>query len=94
MVSHTFDLSADPFDLDLSNNSVTVDTTVEFDADLQVTKSDSDDPVMEEDTFDYTVTVTNNGPSGAESVSLTDEIPTEVTFVSSDPDDQGKICFF
>ena len=93
-LSHTFYLSADPFDLDLSNNSVTVDTTVELEADLQVTKSDSVDPVLEDDTVVYTVTVTNNGPSGAEGVSLIDEIPTEVTFVSSDSDDTDEICFY
>ena len=93
-VDHTFDVAADQFDLDLSNNSVTVDTDVEFEADLEVTKTDSADPVSEDDTFDYTVTVTNNGPSGAEGVSLLDTIPPELTFVSSDPDDLDEICFF
>ena len=93
-IDHTFNLSADPFDLDLTNNSVTVITTVELEADLQVTKTDSADPVLEDDTVVYTVTVTNNGPSGAQGVSLIDDIPPEVEFVSSDPDDTDEICFF
>ena len=93
-IDHTFNLSADPFDLDLTNNSATAITTVEIDADLEVTKNDSADPVLEDDTVVYTVTLTNNGPSGADSISLTDTIPPEVTFVSSDPDDTDDICFF
>ena len=93
-ILHTFDVSADQFDTDTDNNSVSVDTLVEFDADLEVTKTDSADPVTQGDMFDYDVTVTNNGPSTANSVSLLDTIPSEVTFVSSDPDDQSKICFF
>ena len=93
-IDHTFNLSADPCDLDLTNNSATAITTVEIDADLEVTKNDSADPVLEDDTVVYTVTLTNNGPSGADSISLTDTIPPEVTFVSSDPDDTDDICFF
>ncbi len=89
---HTFDVSADQFDTDLTNNSVSVDTLVEFDADLEVTKTDSADPVTQGDMFDYEVTVTNNGPSGASSVSLVDTIPSEVSFESSVP--AGKTCFF
>ena len=93
-VSHTFAVAADPFDTDLSNNSVLVDTTVDFEADLAVTKTDSADPVTQGDTFDYTVTVTNNGPSGVFDVRLTDDIPSEVSFNSSDPDDNDEICFY
>src|SRR5207244_12664541 len=31
----------------------------------------------------YTITLTNNGPSNAQSVSLTDAVPTATTFVSA-----------
>ncbi len=93
-LSHTFLLSSDRFDPDLLNNSVTEDTTVSFETDLEVTKTDSDDPVGEEDGYSYEVTITNNGPSVAWNVSLIDTIPLEILFDSSDPDDSEEICFF
>ena len=93
-IDHTFDLSADQFDPDLSNNSLTVVTTVDFEADLEVTKTDSSDPITEGDAFDYAVTVTNNGPSGVFGVDLSDDIPLEVIFNSSDPDGTEEISSY
>jgi uncharacterized repeat protein (TIGR01451 family) len=54
-------------------------------ADLEVTKLDSPDPVTAGDNLTYTVTITNNGPSDALAVVLTDILPPEVTFASSTP---------
>jgi uncharacterized repeat protein (TIGR01451 family) len=51
-------------------------------ADLSVTKAASPDPVTAGDNLTYTVTVTNNGPDTATSVTLTDNLPAETTFVS------------
>jgi uncharacterized repeat protein (TIGR01451 family) len=51
-------------------------------ADLSVTKADSPDPVTAGDNLTYTVTVTNNGPDPATSVTVTDNLPPETTFVS------------
>jgi uncharacterized repeat protein (TIGR01451 family) len=51
-------------------------------ADLSVTKADSPDPVTVGDNLTYTVTVTNNGPDPATSVTVTDNLPAETTFVS------------
>jgi uncharacterized repeat protein (TIGR01451 family) len=51
-------------------------------ADLSITKTDSPDPVTTGNNLTYTVTVTNNGPDPAQSVTLTDNLPTETTFVS------------
>jgi uncharacterized repeat protein (TIGR01451 family) len=51
-------------------------------ADLSVTKSDSPDPVTAGDNLTYTVTVMNNGPDPATSVTVTDDLPAETTFVS------------
>ena len=53
------------------------------DADLSVTKTDSPDPVSQNANITYTITVTNNGPTAAQNVSLTDEIPAGTTFVSA-----------
>jgi uncharacterized repeat protein (TIGR01451 family) len=51
-------------------------------ADLSVTKTDSPDPVTTGNELTYTVTVTNNGPDPATSVTVTDNLPAETTFVS------------
>ncbi|MCP3902685.1 MAG: DUF11 domain-containing protein [Planctomycetes bacterium] len=58
-------------------------------ADLQVTKT-VDDPMPEEnDEIVYTVTVTNDGPTLASDVFVTDQLPSGVTFVQVDSIDQG-----
>jgi len=54
-------------------------------ADLTVTKGGAPNPVIEGDNLTYTLNVANNGPSGATSVTLTDPLPTGVTFVSATP---------
>ena len=54
-------------------------------ADLAVAMSTSSDPVASGRELSYTVTVTNNGPLDATSVTLTDTLPAEVIFVASTP---------
>jgi uncharacterized repeat protein (TIGR01451 family) len=44
-------------------------------ADLAVTKTDYPDPVLINNLLTYTITVTNNGPSDAQSVNLSDTLP-------------------
>ena len=74
-------------DPNAANNTVDEDTTVTTEADLSVAKTDDFDPVIAGDTtLNYTVTVTNNGPSDATGVELTDTLPGGVTFVSATPD--------
>lgn len=71
-------------DPDTSNNSATVSNTVTpASADLVVNKTVSPDPVAEGSENTYTVTVTNNGPSRATAVTLTDTLPnaTVLSFV-------------
>ncbi|WP_328967428.1 DUF11 domain-containing protein [Streptomyces sp. NBC_00239] len=41
-------------------------------------------PVAPGETFDYALTVTNNGPSQAEQITVTDTLPTALSFVSGD----------
>ncbi len=48
-------------------------------ADLSVVQSDAPDPVRVGDRLTYTLTVRNAGPSRAQSVALTDELPEQVT---------------
>jgi uncharacterized repeat protein (TIGR01451 family) len=56
-------------------------------ADLAITKHDTPDPVLAGTSLTYTLSVTNNGPSKAASVLVTDRLPDSVTFdaVSSSP---------
>ncbi|MEU3406611.1 DUF11 domain-containing protein [Streptomyces sp. NPDC006670] len=55
-------------------------------ADLAITKKAvQTDPIAPGETFDYALTVVNNGPSQAEQVTVTDTLPTELGFVSGDP---------
>jgi uncharacterized repeat protein (TIGR01451 family) len=54
-------------------------------ADLAVSKVGSPDPVAVGASLTYTITVTNNGPSTATGVTLTDTLPAGVTFVSVSP---------
>ena len=47
-------------------------------ADLSVTKLDNPDPVTAGEVLTYTITMTNQGPSDALSVTLTDDVPSEL----------------
>jgi uncharacterized repeat protein (TIGR01451 family) len=49
-------------------------------ADLTLSKSDSPDPVTAGQTLTYTLSITNNGPSDATGVVITDTLPAGVTF--------------
>jgi uncharacterized repeat protein (TIGR01451 family) len=70
-------------ELNTTNNSATATTTVGAAvADLSVVKTDSPDPVIAGNNLTYTIIVSNVGPSDAQSVSLSDAIPANTTFVS------------
>jgi uncharacterized repeat protein (TIGR01451 family) len=84
-INNSASVSANEFDPNAVNNSATESTTVDPAADLALTKTDSPDPVQVNGTLTYTLTVTNNGPNDATSVTLTDTLPAGVTFVSATP---------
>ena len=52
-------------------------------ADLVLEKKDSVDPVIQGQTFEYTLTVTNRGPDAAADVVVTDNLPAGLTLVST-----------
>ena len=68
-----------------SDNAATADTTVDAAADLSLTKSDSPDPVFVDDLLTYTLTAHNSGPQDATGVTLTDTLPSGVTYESATP---------
>jgi uncharacterized repeat protein (TIGR01451 family) len=68
---------------DRTDSSDTEQTTVVPAADLSLTKTDSPDPAVVGELLTYTLTVTNNGPSGASGVIIRDTLPANATFVSA-----------
>ena len=72
-------------DPDETNNGASQDTQVTPKADLSVTKTGSPDAVVAGDSLTYTLTVTNDGPSQATGVILTDTLPAGVTFDGANP---------
>jgi uncharacterized repeat protein (TIGR01451 family) len=66
-------------------HTATLTTPVVSYGDVAVAKLDYPDPVIPNTPLTYTLVVTNNGPSTAISVVVTDTLPTEVTFISALP---------
>jgi uncharacterized repeat protein (TIGR01451 family) len=73
-----------PDEENILNNKDEVEIPIVPKVDLAVDKIDSKDPVKPGETFTYTVTVVNNGPSNATGVTVVDTLPASgVTYVSS-----------
>ncbi len=66
-----------------NNNTATVTTPVSAVADLAVAFNATPPVVLAGTNLTYTIVVTNNGPSPATGVTLTDTLPANVTFVSA-----------
>ncbi len=81
-LNNTVTVSTDSYDSNLANNSATASTAVTTSADLAVTKSAPATAVTGANVT-YTISLTNNGPSSASTVSLSDVLPAATTFVSS-----------
>lgn len=73
-------------EFDLSNNAASASYTVTPpQVDLSVIKIDTIDPVAVNTDFQYAITVTNNGPSRANNVVLTENTPPQFTYVGITP---------
>ena len=81
-ITNTADVTAATTDPNLANNSQTVTTNVVTRRDVSVTKTTAAGPVLAGNTIAYTITVSNAGPSDAQTVALTDIVPANTTFVS------------
>ncbi|MFZ5863100.1 MAG: DUF11 domain-containing protein [Nitrospirota bacterium] len=84
-LSNTATVTSSVSDPNTSNNSSTTGTTVNPAANLSIIKSDSPDPVLAGQNLTYSITVTNNGPSSATGVTVTDTFPANVVLVSATP---------
>ena len=90
-LNNTASVSSTPnSDPNPDNNTTAEDTTVEREVDVQVEKTVTGDPVAGQDVT-YTVLVTNNGPSEARGISVTDTLDSNLQFVagSFDPGTSG-----
>ena len=76
--------TSDEFDPNTANNSGGVTVNGQS-ADIQIVKTvDNANPVAG-DTVTFTITATNNGPSNATAIEMTDALPTALAFVSANP---------
>lgn len=85
-VSNTASVSSSINDPDLTNNSSTATSTINAPtapADLAVSTFTSPASVVPGQALTYTIDVTNNGTGTATNTSLTDVLPTGVTFISA-----------
>ena len=83
----TATVSANEPDHDTTNNSITIQTTVTEPPqyDLVITKTTSVQSVMVNDNISYILRVSNRGPNTATNVIITDNLPNNLTFVSTIP---------
>ena len=77
-------------DPNLTNNTVTRSTTPVPQSDISVTKSVNNASQIIGQNVIYTLTVTNNGPSNATGVSLTDVLPSGLTYISNTAPSAGS----
>ncbi|HKO97004.1 MAG TPA: Ig-like domain-containing protein [Pyrinomonadaceae bacterium] len=81
-ITNTATVSSDGSDPNTENNTASSTFTVTTLADVSVVKTDSPDPVGAGSNLTYSITVTNNGSSDSQSLSLSDTLPANTTLVS------------
>jgi len=93
-ISQTVTVASSNPETNNANNSATAITTVQRRVDVAVTKvandPGSDGAFSQGETLTYTIVVTNNGPSRATNVVMTDPLPAGFSFVSVTPG--GPTC--
>lgn len=84
-ISNTATVNSTTTDPDSANNSASASTAVTTSADLAVTKTAAPANPVPGTNLSYTIGVVNSGPSNAQSVTLSDNVPPNTTFVSMTP---------
>ncbi|HTZ76183.1 MAG TPA: C25 family cysteine peptidase [Candidatus Aquilonibacter sp.] len=84
VISNTISVSPTSNDVTPSNNTATSTTVVASptQADLAIVKTASPQPVDQGTNLTYTLQVTNNGPAVAQNVTVSDPLPSQVTYTS------------
>ncbi len=73
-------VAGESYDSNNANNLATATVDVVSKADIQITKTDSPDPVIAGQDLTYDIRVSNAGPSTARNVVMQDTLPSGVTF--------------
>ena len=79
IIANTANVTSDTSDLNITNNNAVVTTTIMSTADLSIKEKISSTQSMPGESLIYTITITNNGPTTAENVVLTDKVPAYLT---------------
>jgi len=87
----TAEVTTTAFDPSLPNIATQQTAVSNQETDLVVTLAGAPNPAFLERNIQYTMTVTNNGPSQATGVLIKQELPASVTFVSAQGN-RGEIC--
>jgi uncharacterized repeat protein (TIGR01451 family) len=82
-ITNVVSVSSDQVDTNPTNNTAQNINTVDPSADLQLTMTDSPDPVALSQTLTYSIFVTNRGPSVASNIVVSDVLPASLRFVSA-----------
>ena len=92
-IDNSASVAADEPDPVAGNNAAPApQVTIAKEADLRIEKTDSPASVVAgQDSITYTITVTNDGPSDATNVTVSDTIPASLSLVSATPS-QGGPC--
>jgi uncharacterized repeat protein (TIGR01451 family) len=81
-VTNTATVTETQSDYNLVNNTSSATTTIVAASDMSITKT-GPATANQGDTITYSITVKNNGPSSATTVTVTDALPPQVTFSSA-----------
>src|SRR5262249_10874694 len=86
-LTNTASIAAPPAvtDPNPGNNSATDSDPLQASADLSIIKTAAPNPVRASENLTYTIKVTNNGPSSAAGVTVTDTLVDGLTLVSATP---------
>jgi uncharacterized repeat protein (TIGR01451 family) len=82
-LSATATVSSSSADTNGTNNSLSQTTTIDDGADLVLTKSGSPATVVAGGDVTWSVGVTNQGPNASRLITVTDTLPTNMTYVSA-----------
>ncbi len=85
VLNNTASISTPLLDPALGNNTSSVDVTSSNDADMQLTKTASLNPVVPNQAFNYSLTARNTGPLAVpvgQTITVTDQVPAGVTLNS------------
>jgi uncharacterized repeat protein (TIGR01451 family) len=78
ILRNTVIVRSNTFDVNQLNDTARVNTTVSTLADIAIIKTGTPDPVVAGEVITYTITITNAGPSDAQSLAISDLLPVQL----------------